>query len=304
MGSRRKPSLEEQLELAVASARSILETRGVVAGRQLGAVAVRPRVVQRLCSEGYEPTAKGVRVALGAQCERLLSEGEPVAVASLGKRLVGASAKELKALVDELREASRVQVVFRGKQQYLVRPDEPVLRRDGLKTLVDKLKLTTAWLEKARKDKADGGVLAADVLAELAGFSGLLGTVSSDGVSALLSNAHDASRKRHPDAPSPEPSAKSADSTRDASLQVALRGAILALRDEDSHLASIPMVSRRLRARATPKQVKDVLLSEFRGGKLELRPEGGMGRLNEEDRALCPMGAGGVPLSWVVLLEE
>ena len=87
-------------------------------------------------------------------------------------------------------------------------------------------------------------------------------------------------------------------------MPLALRGAILALRDEDSRLAPIPAVSRRLRGRATAKQVVELLLSEFQRGKLELRPEGAMGRLSPEERALCPVGAGGVPLSWVVLLEE
>ena len=87
------------------------------------------------------------------------------------------------------------------------------------------------------------------------------------------------------------------------SLREALRGALLALRDEDTALARVPEVSRRLRERASAQAVIEALLAASRQGELELRPEGGIGRLTDEDAALCPQGAAGVRLSWVRLQE-
>lgn len=271
MGTRRKVDLTEQLEAAVAGARAVLATKGMATGAQLGAPGVRPQVVQRLCSEGYEPTAKGVRVALDAQYLALMADGKPLPLTELKKRLKGASANDAKELVAELRRTSRAKVIVRGKQQCLVPAGERVIEGGTLKAIADHLKATTGWLAKVRSDKAGGAVLEADLLADL------------DALKALLQNT------------GPE---------QGVSLELALRGAILALRDEDSRLASIPQLSRRLRGRAAPKDVIEVLLLEYRRGKLELRPEGGLGRLSPEDRALCPKGAGGEPLSWVALLQE
>src|SRR5690606_8632628 len=86
-------------------------------------------------------------------------------------------------------------------------------------------------------------------------------------------------------------------------LRDALRGAILALRVEDSALARVPEVSRCLRERATAQAVIEALLAASRQGELELRPDGGIGRLTDDDAALCPHGAAGARLSWVRLQE-
>lgn len=303
MGSKRKLSHEQQLEAALVSARAALEAKGVAAGAQLGAAAVRPQVVARLCSEGYEPTAKGVRVALDVQGEKLLAHGQPLPLSDLAKRLKGAKAAEAKELAAHLRREGKAHVVLRGKLSYLVPRGETVLARDELagavkrlKALSSKLAATATWLGKAHKDK-ELTVLESDWRAELAALSALIEQPVAKGSGAVG------------DAANPKSVSKRAvESERSAvtqpALDVALRGAILALRDEDSGLASIPQVSRRLRERATAQAVIEALLTGHGRGRLELRPEGGMGRLSEEERALCPTGAGGIPLSWVSLLEE
>jgi hypothetical protein len=302
MASKRNLSHEEQLEAAVAAARARLQSKGTATGTQLGSPAVRPQVVQRLCSEGYEPTAKGLRVGLQVQCDKLLADGKPMSLPDFKKRLEGATANEAKELPEQLRRAGKGHVVLRGKQPYLVPRAEPVLSRNALKEMVDRLKATTAklkatmaWLEKARRDKTEITVLESDLSTELAALTALLGKPGGKGEAALpiAATAH------------PKTTTKPlSDTEASVPLRLALRGAILALRDEDSHLANVPNVSRRLRERASAKDVIDVLLSEFQRGKLELRPEGGFGRLSQEDSALCPVGAGGAPLSWVLLREE
>lgn len=295
MGSKRRLDPGEQVEAAVVRARAILEAKGMAAGAQLGATSVRPQVVHRLCSEGYEATDKGLRVPLDVQCDRVLASGNPVPLTEFKKRLKGASAKEVKELVAELVSTSKANVVLRGRQSCVAVAGERVVARDALKAIAEKLKATANWLDKARKDKARVTVLETDLLSELAALDALLGAPRSHQERAPSSRVAGDLRPATRDAP---------DMGEAVPLPLALRGAILALRDEDSRLAPIPAVSRRLRGRATAKQVVEVLLSEFQRGKLELRPEGGIGRLSPEERALCPVGAGGVPLSWVVLLEE
>lgn len=79
MARGKKLSVDEQVEAAVSAARTMLENKGAVPSAKLGPAAVRARVTQRLCSEGYEPTSKGVRISLLVQGERLLAAGKPVA---------------------------------------------------------------------------------------------------------------------------------------------------------------------------------------------------------------------------------
>lgn len=284
MGNRRQVSDEQRLEAAVNGARATLEAKGLVTGSKLGPIALRPQVMQRLCSEGYEPTAAGLRVPLATQGRKLMALGDPVALTDLRKRLAGANSAEANALAEQLCGEGKAHFVLRGKKAYLSPPGEGVLDRGALKVLAQKLKATAAWVEKASKNKVSMSVLMADLTTELG---------------ALTELVRASTARVQPEAPNRKPNGAAR-----MPLNVALRGAILALRDEDSRLASVPQVSRRLRERATANEVIDVLLSEFGEGRIELRPEGGIGRLSVEDKALCPKGANELALSWVRLLEE
>lgn len=315
MGSKRKGSVEQQLEAALVKARAGLEAKGVVTGAQLGAAVVRPQVVARLCGEGYEPTATGLRVALDVQGERLLAPGEPLLLSDFAKRLKGAKAAETKEFVVQLRRDGKAHVVLRGKQSYLVPSSETVLRRSEVEAVAKRLKAAAAkltvvatWLDKVRKDKHELTVLESDLRAELSALSALLdqpgsGSQTNSNVAKVTSAQRKVASSERSEV-TPATMVTPGTMVTPPALEVALRGAILALRDEDSRLASIPQVSQRLRERATAQAVIEVLLAEYGRGRLELRPEGGIGRLSEEDRALCPIGAGGLPLSWVSLLEE
>jgi hypothetical protein len=300
MASKRKVTPEQQLETALARARVELRTKGVAAGAKLGGPAIRPQVVARLCSEGYEPTAKGLRVRLDVQVEQLLAQGEPVPLSGLAKHLKGATGAEAKEFALQLRREGKAHFVLRGKSPCVVSCGETVLGRNELDVTVKRIKgaalklsALATWLDKARKDKRDLTVLEGELAAELAGLAAMVEYPANEEDAAATAQRTEDRVGRGEQARVTLPE-----------LGVALRGAILALRDEDSRLASIPQVSRRLREHATPEAVKRVLLDEHRRGQVELRPEGGIGRLSEEERALCPTGAGGIPLSWVSLLEE
>lgn len=65
-----------------------------------------------------------------------------------------------------------------------------------------------------------------------------------------------------------------------------------------SGLVWVPTV---LRGVADLDGARAALLRLDRAGAIELRPEGGLGRLSRADAALCPAAWDGTPLSWIRL---
>jgi hypothetical protein len=270
MASKKAPiSDEEKLELAlVAARRSLAETR-VASGTKLGPAQLRERVVEQLMREGFERAGKQVRAPLTAQMAELLESGAHLPLSTLPKRLKGSSTVEIKKLASALVREGKAHLVLRGRQVALVPPAEHALTISQLAEALREAKSLLDWLKKAKADKLPVSVLVSDLKEALATF----------------------------------PQGKTSPQQSDPSF-LTLRGALLALRDEESGLISIPALSTRLRPQMTAERVKTELLNAFRQGLLELRPEGGIGRLSPDDAALCPLGAGGIPLSWAQLLEN
>jgi hypothetical protein len=73
---------------------------------------------------------------------------------------------------------------------------------------------------------------------------------------------------------------------------------------ESSGLTSVPKLVRLLGGAKVRAAVHAELLREARAGRVELRPESGMGRLSADDAALCIPGPQGSHLSWVRRIEE
>jgi hypothetical protein len=122
-------------------------------------------------------------------------------------------------------------------------------------------------LRRARTEKIEVEVLASDL-------------------AQLLSTA---TRMLEPDPPTPSP---------DAALAPVL-DAIDAARDGRTGLSFVPAVVRRLTRTMALSAAHDALLTAARRELIELRPEGGLGRLSAEELASCPPGPAGTRLSWV-----
>lgn len=289
----------EAVTTALDKARSLLGAQNALPVSKLGAPKIRSEVVQQLLNEGYESGSKGgVRVPLMAQAETLLEGGRHIAITQLSKHVAGATVAETKQLVQELCCSGKAHVVRRGKQMSLVPSSESVVPVEGLRDLAREFKSGLAWVTQLLKDKSGATVLRSDLREQL---------------EPLLASVKEATAVPSTTAvPAPASRAASAGATvgaagapgSSAELAAQLRGAVLAVRDEDSRLASVPAVSRRIRDVAAPEEVKAALLAAHSLGELELRPEGGIARLSEADAELCPIGAGGIPLSWVRLRED
>ncbi len=274
---------EEQILQVVQRARRTLEERGAITSSKLGKAGIRTSVIERLIGEGYEKTKTGVRVKPELQGQQLARSGHAVAVGDLRKRLGGVSATEAKKIAQQLARSGAMHLVYRGKVPTLVPPSERVLEREALMALADQVKQLGDWLKRPRSDRAGASILLSDAQQALAELTSVC-----------------ASQATTPAPAAPRPALP----LGTPSLSQALRGAVMAERDEDSGLASVPMVSRRLRPQASSEDVRAALLEAHEAGEVELRPEGGLGRLSDADAALCPRGANDLPLSWVRLRAE
>jgi hypothetical protein len=76
------------------------------------------------------------------------------------------------------------------------------------------------------------------------------------------------------------------------------------LQDPVVRMTSVPALVRKLAPALRAPEVHDALLEEARRGRLELRPESGMGRLSVEDARLCVPGPEGSMLSWIRVIEQ
>jgi hypothetical protein len=78
----------------------------------------------------------------------------------------------------------------------------------------------------------------------------------------------------------------------------ALLAAVDSTRDVRSGLSFVPAVVGRLAPELESSAAVKLLLTAAERELLELRPEGGIGRLSEAELAVCPSGPHGTRLSW------
>jgi hypothetical protein len=63
-------------------------------------------------------------------------------------------------------------------------------------------------------------------------------------------------------------------------------------------MSFVPAIVHQLSAAMPVSEALALLMRAARSELIELRPEGGLGRLSEEELALCPPGPAGTRLSW------
>ncbi|HKY37991.1 MAG TPA: hypothetical protein VJN18_18745 [Polyangiaceae bacterium] len=244
-----------------------LESDGVVKLTAVKPVSLRSVLAQELQLQGFEVTTSVIRQPLMAQLEGALTHGAMIPLKSLSSHVRGGSASELKALVSQAVEHGKAQRVLRGRAEVLAGPTAETVARGPLSALREGLGALSKSLEKAAKSRQL--VLLADDVIE------------------VLSEALAAVRGR--DAASPKHG-------RDA--LAALLAAVEQARDASTGLSFVPEVVEKLAPRWEANAVGRLLLSAAQKDLLELRPEGGIGRLSEAELSVCPPGPHGTRLSW------
>jgi hypothetical protein len=263
-GSRRKsaPNAVDLLATAIAT----LDRDKAIARSKLGPPALRDDLAESLRRRGYEVGPKFVRVPIAHQLEEALRQGSFIALKRLGAHVRGATATEA-------RKAALL-AVGQGKAHL------------ALRTHAETLVPATAEVV-AGKELAVAAVRAAD----LAKF--LKRAAHKKGTSVLGPDLRELLERVFEDRPHGTPRRADPDSEVPRVLR-AVEGA----RDATLGLAFVPKVVALLAPVLDRDAAKVALLEAASRGLIELRPEGGLGRLSEAERLACPEGPQGTRLSW------
>lgn len=279
MASARKrsaaPALDEaRVEAELEALRQRLELDGGVKLSTIRPKALAGRLATSLAAEGFESSGTWIRRPLREQLDRALSHGAALDRKSLAAQVRGASAAELQRALLEAEREGKLRRVARGKAEVLVGGAVPVLSPAALQGLRAKVgALDKALVSAARKKGLT--LLVSDVQQALEEAAQLL--PRSEEVRARESGAETALRS--------------------------VLAAVGAARDGNTGLSFVPDVVRRLLPAMSAAVAREVLLLAASRELVELRPEGGLGRLSPEDLELCPPGPARTRLSWARLLE-
>ena len=274
-------AIPDRLEHAQAK----LERDGAIKLSAIGPTAMRPALLAELARRGFEVTKSGVRKPLKAQLASVLSDGAFISLKSVGAHVVGATAAEAKQAALALVADGTAKLVLRGSEEVVVPKATAVLSRDELTRFADVAKLVA----KAAKAKNGASMLRSDMAEALA--RALPGGTSNEAARAVRKDL------------APSASSRAEEQPRRAQLG-RLLSAVDGARDANTGLSFVPTIIERLRSELNSEAARSLLVSAARDGLLELRPEGGINRLSNEELSLCPEGPQGTRLSWARRTES
>lgn len=249
------------VDALVARAESVLASDGSIPVANLGPKTVRADVARALAARGFDVGKSKVERSARDRVRALLADGAFLPIASMKTRVPGLSPARAKEIVAELVAAGEARVVLRTAKETLVPARAPTIDAREIAALGRAL-----------------GDLAKTCAAATKKGVGLL----REDVDVVLARARElAPDARRSGAPPPRP------------LEDVIRG----FADGATGLAFVPSVVEALAPRS-PRDVHADLLRAAAAGRIELRPEGGLGRLSQRERDACVPGPDGGVLSW------
>jgi hypothetical protein len=262
------PDVDALLAASVAT----LDREKAIARTSVGPAAARDRVIEGLRARGYEITPKVVRVPISEQLEMALSDGSYIALKAVGAHVRGAKAPEARRAALLLVERGRAHLVLRTQSETLVAATADVVTGRELASVATRVADLAKQLQKAARKGKGAGVLRADLRESLEAVP----TLRAQGVP----------RAAEPTGTLPRV-LRAVDNARDAALG----------------LSFVPKIVALLAPDLEPGAAKRALLEAASRGLVELRPEGGLGRLTDAERQACPEGPQGTRLSWARRIE-
>lgn len=286
----------DEVDAEVAQLRQRLLRERAVKLSALKPASLRDEIVERLVAAGFELGAAFVRQPLAKQLHDALSREEAIAVSELGERVQGASRSELARAIDGCVASGELRRILRGRTEYVVGARHAVLGERRLAALRDTFSDLAKMLDTVGKKK-NVGLLASDIEQMLSAAQRVLAedpapTAEADPDDALTTPAPAVSARAVTTAPMETPPMPSSDPLDE------LLAALDAVRDVRNGMSFVPAVVQQLSASMSVPAAIELLLRAARRELIELRPEGGLGRLSEEELALCPPGPSGTRLSW------
>jgi hypothetical protein len=243
-----------------------------VSALRLGKLSARAHaeLLSALARANLEHTGRAIRVPLRDQVRAAVVRAGEAGIATklLAREVKGArNAAELALAIRELAADGQLVLVPEGRAQRAAAPGPHWLAERELAELADVAQRLTALVKSTRPVKGKPR--------------------PTLGRGAL--------------APAAEALQALAGRSQAGSLRAALRTA-LALAPSQAGLVSVPQLVRTLEKDHSRAALLDTLDAMAREGALELRPDSGIAGLPDEDRARCPAGLDGTPLSCVRLL--
>jgi hypothetical protein len=291
----------DDLDGELARVRHRLAREGALKLSTLKAGALRDAICERLVAEGFELGATFLRQPLAAQLHDALSREEAIAVNELPERVRGASRTELATAVDAQVARGELRRILRGRAEYVVGARHAVLGEQRLAALRGTFSDLAKMLDATSKKK-NVGLLASDIEQMLSAAQRVLEEDSAPSPVEEVP-ADEAVTAPAPAVAAREVAAREVAARAPAASAVvdplaALLAALDAVRDVGSGMSFVPAVVRRLSAAMPVSEALELLMRAARRELIELRPEGGLGRLSSEELALCPPGPAGTRLSW------
>lgn len=302
----------EELARQLQALRETLRAEGAIKLSAIGPKGVREGLAAQLASEGYERSPTWLRRPLCDQAREVLAHGAVVGKKDLARLVRGGSAAELTRVLSELERAGALRRVLRGKTEAFAGAEARVLGLESLRALHGVLSQLAKLVAAASKKKGVT-LLASDVEASLEQALEVLPSQAVSGAvapapdevnrtaGAAANGAFDEAQASARDASSEAGSV--AATGAEASPRASVLDALDATRDERTGLSFVPRLMQRLLAAVPLSVAHEVLLAAARDEVIELRPEGGLGRLSAEELQLCPPGPGGTRLSWARRVE-
>jgi hypothetical protein len=262
-----------------AEVREDLAREGAVKLTRIKPASLRGSVSDALSRDGFEVTKAAIRQPLRAQLLAALEHGALVPVKSLAAHVRGATAPELKRLMDDAVRDGIARRVLRGTAEVLAGREVRVLSAAEIEAMRVRVVGLGKALEKVTK-KPGLSVLASDATTALA--EAMAGVTDR-------AEARNGTRATRVSATTGKPSDEA---------MGALLAAVDSTRDVRTGLSFVPTVVGRLAPELETSAAVQLLLTAAERELLELRPEGGIGRLSEAELSVCPAGPHGTRLSW------
>lgn len=279
MAQRKKVASVVDVGAIVSALRDELEREGMVKLARIKPTQVRAEVVEKLVQDGFEVTKTLVRRPLAAQLHAALQHGALVPVKALGSHVRGATGPELKRLTEAAVRDGTARLVLRGAVEVLAGAEVPVLSGPEVEALRVSLAGLGKALEKVTR-KRGLSLLTTDATAVLSEAMTVFG------------QKHPATTRSAAQGPAALPRQQHDDAMR------ALLDAVDSTRDQRTGLSFVPAVVGRLAPKVSAPAAVKLLLAAAERELLELRPEGGIGRLSEAELSVCPPGPHDTRLSW------
>lgn len=251
--------------------RERLKADGAVQLSKIRPPALKEAAIARLPEEGYELGKSWLRRSIAEQVRAALAHGALLTKTALAASVLGATGPELQRALAALEASGEVRRVLRGARESFAGAEAEVLGVNEQRALLEPV-MELATLLKAAAKKKGATLLASDV-------EGLLHRAAALAAPARTGAA-----------------AASKSSGREGLYRVL--AALDATREERTGLSFVPRLVQRVITDMPAAVAHQVLLAAARDELIELRPEGGLARLTEQELELCPPGPGGTRLSW------